>query len=72
MLFRSPNVTGATAGSQEYTVSVSLSGGSGRASIASPTMSLIHISLADACVDHIRLDGQPAGGDDRHAADGLS
>ena len=33
----SPNVTGATAGSQEYTVSVSLSGGSGRASIASPT-----------------------------------
>lgn len=33
----SPNATGATAGSQEYTVSVSLSGGSGRASIASPT-----------------------------------
>ena len=32
-----PNATGATAGSQEYTVSVSLSGGSGRASIASPT-----------------------------------
>ena len=28
--------------------------------------------LADACVDHVRLDGQPAGGDDRHAADGLS
>ena len=33
----SPNATGGTAGSQEYTVSVSLSGGSGRASIASPT-----------------------------------
>ena len=33
----SPNATGAAAGSQEYTVSVSLSGGSGRASIASPT-----------------------------------
>ncbi|MFR6613930.1 MAG: hypothetical protein ACLUSU_10905 [Collinsella sp.] len=33
----SPNATGATTGSQEYTVSVSLSGGSGRASIASPT-----------------------------------
>ena len=33
----SPNATGVTAGSQEYTVSVSLSGGSGRASIASPT-----------------------------------
>ena len=28
--------------------------------------------LADACVDHVRLDGQPAGGDDRHEADGLS
>ena len=28
--------------------------------------------LADKCVDHVRLDGQPAGGDDRHAADGLS
>ena len=28
--------------------------------------------LADACIDHVRLDGQPAGGDDRHAADGLS
>ena len=33
----SPNATGGTAGSQEYTVNVSLSGGSGRASIASPT-----------------------------------
>ena len=33
----SPNATGATTGSQEYTVSVSLSGGSGRASISSPT-----------------------------------
>ena len=33
----SPNATGGTAGSQEYAVSVSLSGGSGRASIASPT-----------------------------------
>ena len=33
----SPNATGGTAGTQEYTVSVSLSGGSGRASIASPT-----------------------------------
>ena len=33
----SPNATGGTAGSQEYTVSVSLSGGSGRTSIASPT-----------------------------------
>ena len=33
----SPNATGGTARSQEYTVSVSLSGGSGRASIASPT-----------------------------------
>ena len=33
----SPNATGDMAGSQEYTVSVSLSGGSGRASIASPT-----------------------------------
>ena len=28
--------------------------------------------LADVCIDHVRLDGQPAGGDDRHAADGLS
>ena len=33
----SPNATGGTASSQDYTVSVSLSGGSGRASIASPT-----------------------------------
>ena len=28
--------------------------------------------LADVCIDHVRLDGQPAGGDYRHAADGLS
>ena len=28
--------------------------------------------LADACVDHVRLDGQPTGGDDRNEADGLS
>ncbi len=28
--------------------------------------------LADTCVNHVRLDRQPAGGDDRHAADGLS